>query len=46
MEFREAGGKKRKVEFFWRAGEAIGKVKEFEYVGYVLKENNNKVGHI
>ena len=41
MEFRKAGGRRKKTELFWEEGKKIEKVKEFKYLGYVLKADNS-----
>ena len=46
MEFRKAGGRRKKTEFFWEEGKMIEKVRGFKYLGYVLKTDNVDEEHI
>ena len=41
MEFRKAGGRRKNPKFQWEPGKEIEKVKEFNYLGYVLKSDNS-----
>ena len=42
----KAGGRRRKIEFFWDQGKEVEKVKEFKYLGYVLRSDNSDEEHI
>lgn len=43
--FRSEGGRKRRIEWKWE-GQNIEEVKEFKYLGYVVKENGGQEGQI
>lgn len=43
--FRSGGGRRRRTEWKWE-GQNIEEVKEFKYLGYVVKENGGQEGQI
>ena len=45
IEFRKGGGRRKNVEFTW-GGDKIEIVREINYLGYKLHENNGKQKHI
>lgn len=43
--FSKGGGRRRKTEWKWE-GQKIEEVKEFKYLGYVVKTNGEQEGQI
>ena len=39
MEFMKARGRRKKIEFLWEEGKEVEKVKEFKYLGYILRSD-------
>lgn len=40
------GGGKEKIRRWWWGEEPIEEIKEFKYLGYVMKKNNGEEGHV
>lgn len=45
MRCRKGGGRKKKIEWRWK-GKKIEEVKEFKYLGYMMKESGGQETHI